>query len=107
MVKKRSSARSVEGKENEMIGLAIDEAERRIRDGTASSQIITHYLKLGTTRERLEKDIMEEKRKLLRAQTESIESSKRIERLYEKAIKAMKTYSPNFEEDDEFDEEDI
>lgn len=104
--KKRSSARSVEGKENEMIGLAIDEAERRIREGTASSQIITHYLKLGTTRERLEKDILEEKRKLLRAQTESIESSKRIEKLYERAIKAMKTYSPNSEED-EFDEEDI
>ena len=103
--RRKSTARTVEAKENEMIGLAIDEAERRIRDGTASSQIISHYLKLGSTREQLEKDILREKKKLLRAQTKAAESSERIEKLYEEAIKAMKRYSPDSNDYDE--DEDI
>lgn len=102
--RKHSKARTVRAKENEMINLAMDEAERRMRDGTASSQIITHYLKLGSVKEQLEEDILEEKKKLLKAQTEAIESTKRMEKLYAQAIRAMKTYSPE-EDDDDFYED--
>ena len=102
---KRQSPRSVKAKENEMINLAMDEAERRMKDGTASSQIITHYLKLGSVKERLEEDILEEKKKLLIAQTEAIESAKRVEKLYSRAIQMMKFYNPDSEEDD-FDDYD-
>ena len=101
--KNHSKPRTVKAKENEMINLAIDEAERRIRAGNASSQIITHYLRLGSVKERLEEEILEEKKKLLKAQTESIESTKRMEKLYTEAIRAMKRYSP--EEEDEEDED--
>lgn len=62
-------------------------------DGTASSQVITHYLKLGSTKERLEKQIMEEQKKLLEAKTEAIQSAKRVEELYANALNAMKNYS--------------
>lgn len=102
--RRHSKARTVRAKENEMINLAMDEAERRMRDGTASSQIITHYLKLGSVKEQIEEDILEEKKKLLKAQTEAIESTKRMEKLYAQAIRAMKTYSPE-EDDDDFYED--
>jgi len=64
-----------------------------LQEGTASSQVITHYLKLGSTKERLEKEKLEEENKLLRARTEALQSSKKIEELYENAISAMRRYS--------------
>ena len=64
-------------------------------EGTASSQVITHYLKLGTTKERLEKEKLEEENKLLRARTDALQSAKRVEELYADAIDAMKLYSGN------------
>ena len=64
-----------------------------MQEGTASSQVITHYLKLGSTKERLEKEKLEEENKLLRARTEALQSSKKIEELYENAISAMRRYS--------------
>lgn len=90
-----------EARENQMVALAIDLAEKQLRDGTASSQVITHFLKLGSTKERLEKEILEENKKLLIAKTDNIKSSKTSEELYLNAMKAMKKYSGGGESDDE------
>lgn len=85
-------ARSAEERENHLISLATDLAEQQLRDGTASSQVITHYLKLGTTRERLEQENKELENQLLMAKTEAIKSAERIEELYANAITAMQKY---------------
>lgn len=82
-----------EARENQMISLAVDLAEKQLMEGTASSQVITHYLKLGTMKERLERERLEEENKLLRAKTEAMQSAKRIEELYTDAITAMRRYS--------------
>ena len=92
-----------EARENQLIYLATDLAEQQLRDGTASSQVITHYLKLGTTKERIEKEILEKQKELISAKTESIKSAKRIEELYANAISAMRKYSGHIEEDEEDD----
>ena len=82
-----------EARENQLISLAVDLAEQQLRDGTASSQVITHYLKLGSTKERLEKEIMEKQAQLLEAKTEALKSAKHIEELYSNAMKAFRGYS--------------
>lgn len=81
-----------------MIALAVDLAEQQLADGTASSQVITHFLKLGTTKERLEKEKLERENELLRAKTENLQSAKRVEELYQNALNAMRRYSGNGEE---------
>lgn len=81
-----------EAREDQLIALAVDLAEKQLIEGTASAQVITHYLKLGSTKERLEKEIMEEQKALLVAKTESIKSSQITEGLYREALSAMKTY---------------
>lgn len=98
--KKNRPAISPEARENQLISLAVDLAEQQLRDGTASSQVITHYLKLGTTRERLEKEKLEEENKLLKAKTENLQSQKRVEDLYTKALNAMRKYAGQGDEDD-------
>ena len=90
--KKIRPALTPEARENQLISLAVDLAEQQLRDGTASSQVITHYLKLGTTRERLEKELLEREVELKKAKTESIQSAERIEKLYSEAITAMRIY---------------
>ena len=90
-----------EARENQMISLAVDLAEKQLRDGTASSQIVTHYLKLATTKEQLEREKLIEENKLLRAKTEAIQSAERIEKLYADAIGAMRKYSGQGEPDEE------
>ena len=98
----RPPATTPEARENQMIALAVDLAEKQLAEGTASSQVITHYLKLGSTKERLEKEILEKQKDLITAKTESIQSAKRVEELYLNALNAMKSYtgSPSGEEDD-------
>lgn len=86
-------SKTPEGRENQLIALAIDLAEEQLRNGTASSQVITHYLKLGSTKERLEKEILMEQKKLIKAKTETLESEKRSEELYTKALGAFRKYS--------------
>ena len=81
-----------EARENQMIALATSLAEQQLLDGTASSQVITHYLKLGTMKEKLEREKLEEENKLLRAKTEALQSSKKVEELYLDALNAMKGY---------------
>ena len=90
-----------EARENQLISLAIDVAERQLREGTASSQIITHYLKLGSTKERLEKEILKGQKKLIDAKTETLQSAKRIEELYSNALNAMKQYSGQYVNEDD------
>ena len=89
-----------EARENQMISLAVDLAERQLQEGTASSQVITHYLKLGSLREWLERVKLEEEKKVLKARTEQIQSMKRVEELYEEAIKAMRNYGGQGEQDE-------
>ena len=82
-----------EARENQLIYLATELAEQQLRDGTASSQVITHYLKLGSSKEKIEKEILEKQKELITARTESLQSAKHIEELYANAINAMKSYS--------------
>lgn len=82
-----------EGREKQLISLAVDLAERQLEEGTASAQVITHYLKLATTRERIENEILEKQKELISAKTEALQSAKRVEELYSNALAAMRAYS--------------
>lgn len=92
-------ARSLEARENQLISLAVDLAEKQLRDGTASSQVITHYLKMGSTKERLEKEKLEQENKVLKAKAEAYESSKQTAELYKNALDAMRKYTGNSSEE--------
>ena len=94
-----------EARENQMIALAVDLAEKQLLEGTASSQVITHYLKLGTTKEKLEREILAKQKALIEAKTENLQSAKRIEELYKNALDAMKSYSGHMTESDEDEDE--
>ena len=91
-------ALTAESRENQLIYLATELAEKQLLEGTASSQVITHYLKLGSTKEKLEKEILEKQKELITAKTEALQSAKQVEELYTKAIEAMKNYSGNLNE---------
>lgn len=98
----RKPPSTVEGRENEMIRLAEKLAEKQLREGKASAQVITHYLKLGSTREQLERERLKHENELLRAKTSAIESQAGLEELLTKAMKAMTAYSgEDLSEDDE------
>ena len=98
-----------ETRELQLIDLATDLAAQQLLDGTASSQVITHFLKLGTTRAKLEQEKIAKETELLKAKTEALASQEKIEEMYVKAINAMKRYSGNIseEEDFTFDDSDI
>lgn len=85
-------ASTPEARENQLVSLAIDLAEQQLRDGTASSQVITHYLKLATEAERLKIAKLEEENKLLRARTENIQAATHSDEMYANAIAAMRRY---------------
>lgn len=91
--RKLRPALSPEARENQMISLAVELAEKQLIEGTASSQVITHYLKLATTKERLERELLEKELALKQAKTEALQSAKRIEELYTNALNAMRNYS--------------
>lgn len=90
---RRKPATTPEARENELVSMAHDLAEEQIRAGTASSQVITHFLKLGSSRERLEQERLDHENALLEVKKEQIESQKRIEEMYVEAIKAMRSYA--------------
>ena len=98
---KKAHALTPEGRENEMIALAMDLAEQQLRDGTASSQLITEFVKRGSTKARLEKEILKEQKNLMKAKTEALESAKRVEELYTQALTAMKKYSGQHDTEEE------
>lgn len=104
--RKTAPARSPEAREQQMINLAVDLAEQQLRKGTASSQIITHYLKLATSREELEKEKLKHEVELTRAKTESLKQQAKMEETYQKAIAAMRSYQGIATEEDIFDDED-
>lgn len=88
-----------EARENQLISLAIDLAEKQLIEGTASSQVITHYLKLGSSKERLEKERLESENKLLLAKVEKLKAEECIKDQYAEAIRAMRLYSGQDEVD--------
>lgn len=90
-----------EARENQLISLAVDLAEKQLREGTASSQVITHYLKLGSTKERIEKEILEKQKDLIDAKTQNLKSMERQEQMYAEALKAFRGYSGNGDEEDD------
>lgn len=90
--RKSRPALTPEARENQMIALAVDLAEQQLRDGSASSQVITHYLKLASTKERIEKEILMKQKELITAKTESLKSAKKVEELYASALDAMREY---------------
>ena len=92
---RQAPAITPEGREDQMIAYAIDLAEEQLRNGTASSQVITHYLKLGSVRERYERRKLEEEIKLLTAKTEAIEAEKDRQGLYMQVLEAVKNYTPH------------
>lgn len=97
--KKIRPALTPEARENQMIALAVDLAEKQLMEGTASSQVITHYLKLGSTKERIEREILEKQKELIEAKTQNLQSAKRVEELYENALNAMRNYSGHGDSD--------
>jgi hypothetical protein len=102
---RRAPAATPEGRENQLIAAATSLAEKQIREGTASSQIISHYLKLGTTRERLEQEKLARENELLKAKSEAIASAQKVEELYKTALDAMRSYAGQviYEGDDDKD----
>ena len=97
---KRRPALTPEARENQMIALAVDLAEKQLMEGTASSQVITHYLKLGSTKEKIEKEILEKQKELISAKTQNLQSMQRIEELYSEAISAMRKYNGQGDRDE-------
>lgn len=102
--KKMRPAFTPEARENQLVSLAVDLAEQQLRDGTASSQVITHYLKLGSTRASLEKEKLIAENKLLEAKTEMVKSAKVSEELYTKALAAMRSYQGNMGLEEDYDD---
>lgn len=92
---------TIKSREDGMISLALALAEKKLRDGTASPQIITHFLKLGTTQQQLEIEKLEKETELLRAKTEALRAQRSLEETYKEAIAAMRIYQGNMGTDDE------
>lgn len=104
IVKRRQApGRTVESRESQIARLAYDLVEKRIRNGTATSQEVVYFLKMGSSQSQLEKIKLENENKLLSAKTEALESQKKIEELYERAIKSMALYQGREVIDDEDD----
>jgi hypothetical protein len=100
---RRPPGTTPEARENQLISAAVDLAERQLRDGTASSQVITHYLKLGSSREKLEQERLRHENELMQAKAEMLASQKRVEDLYAKALDAMRSYAGQVEPEESED----
>lgn len=91
-VKRIRPAMSPEARENQLVSLAVDLAEKQLLEGTASSQVITHYLKIGSIKEKKELELLEEQKKLMEAKTKAIASAQKVEELYANALDAFRSY---------------
>jgi hypothetical protein len=98
-VRRIRPATTTEGRESQLISLADSLAERQMREGTASAQVITHFLKLGSTREKLEQQRLINENLLLSAKIEQINSGQRMEELYAAALGAMREYKGEVQDD--------
>jgi hypothetical protein len=101
VIPKQKPGRTIEARENQLIALAMDRAEERLRAGTASPSEIVHFLKLGSTREQLDKETKSEELNLLKAKTESIKKSTEMDIKVEEAIRAFRCYSGQEESEDD------
>lgn len=101
--RKTKAAESIEENENQMISLAMERVRQRIIDGTASSQELVHFLRLGSTRERLEREILEKQKEQIEAKTDNLKSSAHSEELYARALEAMSRYSGNRGDEEDYD----
>ena len=99
--RKMRPALTPEANENQMVSLAMDLVRKRLIEGTASSQETTHFLKIGSSKERLEKEILEKQKDLIEAKTQSLQSAKRMEELYANALNAMRNYSGHGDDNDD------
>lgn len=97
---KHFSARDLKRREDQLIALTYDLVERRIRNGTATSQETVEFLRRGSVKARLEKEIMEEQKKYMKAKTEAMESAKRVEELYSEAMAAFRSYQSTPQDDE-------
>jgi hypothetical protein len=102
----RPVARTPDERENQLVEAATDLAEKQLRDGSASAQVITHYLKLGSSRERLEQERLKGEVNLMRIKEEHMASEMRTEQLMRDALNAMRGYQglPENEETEDVDE---
>ena len=100
--KKTRPATTPEARENQLISKAVDLAEKQLQNGTASSQVITHYLKLGSMKEKKERELLEQQIKLLEAKTQSLQSQQRVEELYANALSAFRTYSGHGDDNNDY-----
>jgi len=96
--RRRAPARTPQARENQMIDYAVDLAERQLRAGTASAQVITHFLKLGTERERLEREKISMETEMIRAKADALAAGGHLEEIYTQALSAMKSYAGQEEE---------
>lgn len=101
----RAPARTPDERENQLIEAAVDLAEKQLRDGSASAQVISHYLKLGSSRERLEQERLRGEVSLMNTKRELMESEKRTEQLMIDALNAMRGYTgaDDAEQEPEYD----
>ena len=98
-------ATTLDAREQQLVALAVDLAEKQIKDGTASAQVITHFLRLGTTRERLEQEKLKRENLLLEGRTDQLASQGRVEALYKQALDSMRSYAghdPIEDDDDDY-----
>lgn len=104
---RRRPAATPEARENQMVSLAVDLAERQMLEGTASAQVITHFLKLGTEREKLERERLRQEIILGQAKADQIASAERVEKLYSQALRAMRQYQgQEFDDEEDYDDYD-
>ena len=90
--KRGRPALTPEAREIQLIALATDLAEEQLRNGTASSQVISHFLKLGSTRAELEKEKLANENRLMQAKAEALQADQRKEEMFKEAIEAMRRY---------------
>jgi hypothetical protein len=102
-IPRRQPADTPEGREQQMVGYAVDLAEKQLREGTASSQVITHYLKMGTGREKLEQEKIANENLRIRAQIAQLESQTKAEELMAEVLKNMKIYAGVEDDDDDLE----
>lgn len=103
-IRRPRRATTPEARENQLIAYAYDLAEKQLLEGTASSQVTAHFLKLGSTKERLEKEKLQNENELLKAKVVALESARRTEEMYAEALRAMKSYNGS-DDEDEYDED--
>ncbi len=106
MSKRSYTPKTPESRETRLVGLALDVAEQKLRDGTASSQLITTILRQDTAKARLEVEKLQQENELLKAKTESLRSAQHTEEMYQEAIKAFARYQGNSGDEDEDYEDD-